>query len=135
MQPYVIMLQTDPDDRYITESALAETGFDIVIKFLDHIDDLDTCLAENGLPVVILLNVSGLLNKGGHNIVRLLKTHPSCSHIPVVVLGEVSANDYIKDWYKAGVNTFIVKPSSVAATRKKIKTFLEYWFDVAEVKV
>jgi hypothetical protein len=47
----------------------------------------------------------------------------------------VSANDYIKDWYKAGVNTFIVKPSSVAATRKKIKTFLEYWFDVAEVKV
>jgi response regulator RpfG family c-di-GMP phosphodiesterase len=133
MQPYVIMLQTDPDDRYITESALAETGYDIAIKFLDHIDQFEACLAENGLPVVILLNISGLIHKG-HNLVQSLKTHPVCGHIPVVVLGEVSADDYIREWYKAGVNTFIVKPSTVAATQKKIRTFLEYWFNVAEVK-
>jgi hypothetical protein len=56
-----------------------------------------------------------------------------CDHVPVVVLGEVSGDDHIKEWYRAGANTFIVKPSTVAATQKKIKTFFEYWFEVAEV--
>jgi len=133
MQSYVLMLQADADDRYITESAIAEAGYDFTMKFIDHIDELDAFIAKEGVPLLILVSVSGVIRKG-YDVVKQLKAHTQCGHIPVVALGEVSADDYIKEWYRAGANTFIIKPSSLAGTQKKIRTFFEYWFDVAEVK-
>lgn len=133
MQSYVLMLQADADDRYITESAIAEAGYDFSMKFIDHIDELDSFIAKEGVPALILLSASSLIQKG-YSVVRHLKSHPLCAHIPVVALGEVSADDHIKEWYRAGANTFIIKPSTLADTQKKIKTFFEYWFNVAEVK-
>ena len=133
METYVLMLQADPDDKYITESALEEINPSLPIKFVDNVSDANDFIAREGQPAVILFNYSGL-NRKGYETVKQLKGHPAYGHIPVVVLGEVSADDYIREWYKAGANTFIIKPSSVAATQKKIRTFFEYWFDVAEVK-
>ena len=133
MDTYVLMLQADPDDKYITESAVQEINPGVPLKFVDSVSDVNEFIAENGHPAVILFNYSGL-NRKGYEIVKQLKSHPSYGHIPVVVLGEVSADDYIREWYKAGANTFIIKPSSVAATQKKIRTFFDYWFEVAEVK-
>lgn len=133
METYVLMLQADPDDKYITESALQEINPVVPMKFVDSVNDVNEFIARNGQPAVILFNYSGL-NRKGYEIVKQMKSDPSYGHIPVVVLGEVSADDYIREWYKAGANTFIIKPSSVAATQKKIRTFFEYWFDVAEIK-
>ena len=66
-------------------------------------------------------------------MVKHLKADTSLAHIPVIVLGEITTPDYIKQYYRAGANTYITKPSTVAATQKKIQLFLEYWFDVAEI--
>jgi hypothetical protein len=41
--------------------------------------------------------------------------------------------DLIRKYYIAGANTVIRKPSSVEQTSKKIKTFFDYWFTVAEL--
>lgn len=133
MQSYVLMLQADADDRYITESVIGEEGYDFSMKFIDHINELDAFIAREGLPVLILVSTSSVMQKG-YNVVKYLKTHPQCGHIPVVALGEVSADDYIKEWYRAGANTFIVKPSTVAGTQKKIRTFFDYWFNVAALR-
>jgi CheY-like chemotaxis protein len=133
MEPYVLMLQTDPDDKFIVESTLEEIKPTAPTKFVNSVHEMDDFISKQGQPAVILFNYSGV-NRKGYEIVRQLKAHPAYGHIPVVVLGEVSADDYIKEWYKAGANTFIIKPSSIAATQKKIRTFFEYWFDVAEVK-
>jgi DNA-binding NarL/FixJ family response regulator len=131
METYVLMLQTDPDDQYITESALAEIQYTVPVKFISGIHELDDFTATSGLPAVILMNVSGI-NYKGVAIIRDLKANPAYSHIPVVVLGEISADDYIRQWYRAGANSFIIKPSTVEETKKKIRTFFEYWFDVAK---
>lgn len=132
MEHYVLMLQTDADDKYITESTLAEIGTTVPVQFLGSINELDSFIAAEGQPGVILINDQGAAHHG-KKMVTQLKSHPAYGHIPVVILGEVTTEDYIRDCYKAGANTFITKPSTVAATKKKIQTFLEYWFDVAEV--
>ncbi|MGZ8524687.1 MAG: hypothetical protein ACXWV1_09680, partial [Chitinophagaceae bacterium] len=67
------------------------------------------------------------------DMVRYLKGDASLSHIPVIVLGEITTPDYIKQYYRAGANSYITKPSTVDATKKKIQLFLEYWFNVAEI--
>lgn len=132
MQSYVLMLQTDPDDKYLTESALAETGNNVPVKFIGNIDELENLVAGSGAPAVILLNDRGATHKG-NEVLKELKTHAAYSHIPVVVLGEVSTDEYIRQCYRSGANTFITKPSTIAATRKKIELFFAYWFDVASV--
>jgi DNA-binding NarL/FixJ family response regulator len=126
------MLQTDPDDRYITESALAEINPSMKIKYLQGIDEMDKNIAEMGQPTLILLNDQGTITERGQTL-RQLKANPAYSHIPIVVLGEMSSPDYVKECYRAGASTFIIKPSSVSATQKKIAMFFSYWFEVAEV--
>lgn len=132
MDSYVLMLQTDPDDKDITESALQEIDNGIPLYFIPGINELEDFVAITGMPSVILLNDRGATHNC-HAILKQLKNDASYNHIPVVVLGEVSSTAYIRQCYRAGANTFITKPSSVEDTRKKIAAFFDYWFDVAEV--
>ena len=130
MQSYVLMLQTDVDDIYITESALSEIGNTIPVQFIANLEEMEQHIATNGEPAVILLNDRGTMNRG-MQVLKKLKSDVAYAHIPVVMLGEYTTHDYIKEIYKAGANTYIIKPSTVAATKKKIETFFNYWFEVA----
>jgi response regulator RpfG family c-di-GMP phosphodiesterase len=132
MQPYALMMQIDPDDRYITESTMDEMSNNIPVQYITSIADLDKAIVDFGQPVVILVNDQGSV-QGGPSLVKKIKSNPLYSHIPVVILGEVTSSEYIQQCYRAGANTFIIKPSSIADTRTKISTFFSYWFDVAEV--
>jgi DNA-binding NarL/FixJ family response regulator len=132
MHSYVLMLQTDADDRFITESTMSEMEHTISLKFLDDTDNLDEYVRREGLPSLILLNDSGsILQKSP--LLRQLKSNPDYGHIPVVVLGEKTTDDYIRQWYKSGASSYISKPSSIRETKKKISMFFSYWFEVAEV--
>ena len=132
MIPYVVMLQTDPDDQYLTEETLSEIRPSLTIKYFERMQEMESYSKEYGEPGLILLNDTGTITERGQTL-RHLKSHPSYNHIPVVVLGERSSTDYIKECYRAGASTFIIKPSSLNATRKKIDLFFSYWSEVAEV--
>ena len=132
MQAYVLMVQADEDDRSLTESILQEMQHKVPMHFIARISEMETLVVASGLPSVILINNKDHRHKA-IDIVKHLKGDASLAHIPVIVLGEITTSDYIKQYYRAGANTYITKPSTVAATKKKIQLFLEYWFDVAEV--
>jgi CheY-like chemotaxis protein len=87
---------------------------------------------ENDKPGVILLayNTSP---ENGLEIVKKIKSDKNYAATPVIVLIEQLLEDLIKKYYIAGANTVIRKPSSVEQTSKKIKTFFDYWFTVAEL--
>ncbi|HEX7844808.1 MAG TPA: response regulator [Chitinophagaceae bacterium] len=132
MKRYVAMLRTDADDRDITETALKETGIDVPLRFIADMDELESIIKESGEPSLVLLNDNDAAHKGYEKIVQL-KSNDLYSHIPLIVLAEVSTDEYVKKCYKAGANSFITKPSTIAATNKKISGFFDYWFNVAEL--
>lgn len=132
MSSYVLMLQADPDDQYLTESTVAEINPSFPIKYLEDSYNMGEYISKMGEPAVILLNDRGTITERGQ-VLRQIKSDSSYRHIPVVVLGEKSSPDYIKECYRAGASTFIIKPSSVNATKKKIEMFFAYWFEVAEL--
>ncbi|HET6996865.1 MAG TPA: hypothetical protein VFI06_17850, partial [Chitinophagaceae bacterium] len=111
MTSYVLMLQADPDDQDLTAASLAEINPTLEIKYLSHPGELDNYMRDNGEPALILLNDQGTITERGQ-VLRLLKGNADYGHIPVVVLGEKSSPDYVKECYKAGASTFITKPSS-----------------------
>jgi response regulator RpfG family c-di-GMP phosphodiesterase len=131
MEQYVLMLQADPDDKDLTESMLTEIGNSIPIKFISGTQEIAAKTATWGEPAVILVSDRGAMHKG-NEVLKGIKANPAYAHIPLVVLGEVSTPEYIKECYRAGANTFITKPSSIAETRKKIEGFFEYWFEIAD---
>ena len=128
---YVLMLENDSDDRYITQSTLKELSLTIPIRYEYWSSSLLKALA-NDKPAVILLayNTSP---ENGLAIVNEIKNNKDYSDIPVVILVEQLPQEIIKKYYLAGANTVIKKPSSVEQTTKKIKTFFDYWFSVAEL--
>lgn len=132
-ETYVIMVQTDEDDMFITESALAEIGSNIPVKFAASLEELEQVGIESGLPSVVLLNDRGAVSKGTQ-LLKRIRANEEYSHIPVVLLGEVTTSDHVRECYRLGANTYIVKPSSIAETKSKIETFFRYWFDVAQVE-
>ena len=132
MDTYVLMVQTDPDDKYITESSLSEINNEVPVKFLETLQDLDVFVTTEGYPALILVNDRGTKMKGTV-MIRQLKENPLYAHIPIVVLGEISSDDYIREWYRAGASSFIIKPSTIEDTHKKISTFFDYWFNVTEL--
>jgi CheY-like chemotaxis protein len=128
---YVLMLENDSDDRYITQSTLKELNLTIPIRYEYWSSSLLKALA-NDKPAVVLLayNTSP---ENGLAIVNEIKNNKDYSDIPVVILVEQLPQEIIKKYYLAGANTVIKKPSSVEQTTKKIKTFFDYWFSVAEL--
>lgn len=131
MRPYAVMLQTDEDDKYLTESILQEIPVAVEVKFAASMDELRTLMQTGDGPGVILINDSS--RRTGKEHLRVLKSDHSFSHIPVVILGEIVAEEYIREYYRAGANSYIIKPSTISGTQKKIDTFFRYWFDVATV--
>ena len=132
MSAYVLMIQTDPDDMFITESTISEIGNEIAVKYVQDLEEMEKMIGQGELPHVILLNDRGPLHTG-KELIKKLKANPIIGHLPVVVLGEVTSHDHIRSCYKLGASSYIIKPSSMAATRAKIEIFFNYWFNVAEV--
>ncbi len=132
MGSYVLMLQADPDDKLITESVLSEREDWPPVLFLPGVSGLARLLEDSGEPAVILLNDSGASHRESQ-VLKQVKSLEGFAHVPVIVLGELASPEYIRSCYKAGASTYIVKPSSLQATRKKIESFFTYWFEVAEI--
>ena len=128
---YVLMLENDSDDRYITQTTVNELNLDIPIRYEYWCASLLKDL-ENDKPGVILLayNTSP---ENGLEIVKQIKNDKNYVATPVIVLTEQLPQELIRKYYMAGANTVIRKPSSVEETSKKIKTFFDYWFTVAEL--
>jgi CheY-like chemotaxis protein len=128
---YVLMLENDSDDRYITQATVKELNVDIPIRY-EYWSASILKDVENDKPGVILLayNTSP---ENGLEIVKKIKSDKNYAATPVIVLIEQLPEDLIRKYYIAGANTVIRKPSSVEQTSKKIKTFFDYWFTVAEL--
>jgi CheY-like chemotaxis protein len=130
-QPFVLMLEEDPDDRQITESTLLELGFDIPVKYVSYSNELFDKLREDEKPSLILVDYNAT-PAPAVEILKELKGNADYRHIPTVVLGEGLPEHFIKECYQLGANSYITKPASDKITKDKIETFFKYWLNVAE---
>jgi CheY-like chemotaxis protein len=82
--------------------------------------------AGAALPVVILLDLK-LPRVNGLEVLRNLKTHPSFSAIPVVILTTSSEDSDVKTAYALGANSYIVKPVDFDKFQQVVQQVELYW--------
>jgi CheY-like chemotaxis protein len=129
--PYILMLEDDPDDRTLTHSIIEESGISVPLIFLSTFTELETAL-ENNPPILILLDYN-LNPETGLDVLKHLKSDQNFLHIPVVILGDAEDPGFTAECYRMGANSYIIKPSSIEETKKKITLFFKYWMEVAEL--
>jgi CheY-like chemotaxis protein len=129
--PYILMLEDDPDDRTLTHSIIEESGISVPLIFLSSYTELEAALEINP-PILILLDYN-LNPETGLDVLKKLKSDKKFLHIPVVILGDTEDPGFTAECYRMGANSYIIKPSSIEETKKKITLFFKYWLEVAEL--
>jgi len=134
-EPYILTVENDEDDQYITRQFFSEQAVDTVM-FNDGEEMmlyLRQCVArKTPLPAVILLDYH-LMPKTAVDIIRLIRRESDFAHIPVVVLSGTRSDEIVRECYRNGANSFIQKPSRVQDIDKKVSSFLTYWLRTVEL--
>jgi CheY-like chemotaxis protein len=131
MPKLIYMLEDDSDDRYLTNEVVDELGLDINIRFFSSSTELMDSLHED-LPAMILVDYNSS-PENGLAVLQRIREHGHTSALPVIILTENNYPSLKKNCYSAGASTVISKPRDMMGTRERIKTFFEYWLNVAEV--
>ena len=84
MTKYVLMLEEDSDDRYLTSETLKELGIEIPVQYLSESRDLFDFLFRADKPSVILIDFN-TVPEDGLSILKKIKSDPAYNDIPVVI--------------------------------------------------
>jgi CheY-like chemotaxis protein len=132
MNRFVLMLEGDGDERYITQQILSELGIDITIHFSSNSIEFFNFLSKGEKPALILVDYNSV-PENGIEVLKKLKSNASYNDVPVVILSDSNLPKYKNECYLYGASSFIKKPDNNEDTNKKIASFFNYWFDVVEV--
>jgi CheY-like chemotaxis protein len=84
---------------------------------------------SHGLPLLILLDLD-LPKKSGLVVLEQLKNNPATKSIPVVVLTISQDLEKMREAYRNGANSFIIKPVSFVKFSLVIADIVHYWLFV-----
>lgn len=131
--PVILMLESDPDDRFITSTVFEEQQYQVHLEFVNNSNALfsylDQCRRSNlPYPAVLLINLNST-PLDGRNILKQLKTNIDYCHLPVVILSDSKDPKIARECYALGASSFIQKPDALSRTNETIRNFFRYWFE------
>ena len=134
---FIIVAEDDADDRYLMQTALAETGFQENVTFVDngvelihHLESIGDFPTETDYPKLILLDLN-MPKMDGREVLKKIKTHDTFRKIPVIVFSTTKNQMEVKRCYDLGANTYIVKPVSYDTLVETMRQLCTYWFKIA----
>lgn len=139
--PITILMADDDDDDYVlTKKALKESKLLNTLVRVKDGEELIDYLLERGeyegkevaRPGVILLDLN-MPRMDGREALKIIKSDPKLSNIPVVVFTTSKAEEDIYRSYQLGGNSFITKPVTFENLITVMKTLGLYWFEIVEL--
>jgi CheY-like chemotaxis protein len=107
----VIVAEDDPDDQFLIQEALKETGLRAQVTCVEDGEALLERLRHGDRPDLILLDLN-MPRMDGRQTLRVLKQEPEFQNIPVFVFTTSTFREDIDYSYGNGAASFITKPSS-----------------------
>lgn len=135
----ILLVEDSPEDRATTIRALAKAGLANPIHACSSGDEALDYLFQRGRfageglaprPGIILLDLN-MPGTDGREVLAEIKRSASLSLIPVVVLTTSSDEVDIAMCYKAGANSYVLKPVNLARFMEAVQRLKDYWFEVA----
>ncbi len=137
----ILMADDDEDDRLLTEEAFAESRLANDLHFVKDGEELMQYLLRQGeytdpkrspRPGIVLLDLN-MPKKDGREALEEIKSNPSLSRIPIIILTTSKAEEDIIRSYDLGANSFITKPVTFHRLVEVLKTVGNYWFHIVQL--
>jgi CheY-like chemotaxis protein len=135
----ILLVEDDPGDVELTLAALEENHLANRIVVLENGEEaLDylyrrgkfkTC--SGGYPIVVFLDKK-MPKVNGLEVLKTIKADDNLKMIPVVVLTSSRETPDLVEFYKHGVNAYVVKPVDFAEFMKVIKDLGIFWATINE---
>jgi CheY-like chemotaxis protein len=87
---------------------------------------------EYSLPLLVLLDLD-LPKVRGKEVLEALKTDPATSSIPVVVITVSASEEQMREVYRLGANSFIIKAMNFVKYSLTIAEVVHYWLLVNDL--
>ncbi len=136
----VLLIEDNPDDKRLTLRALRKNNImnEVVVAY-DGQEALDYLFAQGKFsdrdsqltPSLIILDLK-LPGLSGMDVLKRIRTDSATSGIPIVVLTGSDEPSMIESAYRAGANSYIVKPTGSADYSDMVLHIGMYWLLVNE---
>jgi len=135
----ILLVEDDPKDVELTLAALDEHHLaNAVFVVHDGAEALDYLYHRGeyaarapGNPVVVLLD-NKMPKVNGLEVLKIIKADAQLKMIPVVVLTSSRETPDLIEFYKHGVNAYVVKPVDFGEFMKAVKQLGIFWAAVNE---
>jgi CheY-like chemotaxis protein len=134
----ILVVEDSAEDYEATVRALGRASLTApIVRCVDGDDALDWLYRQGDYagkqlppPLLILLDLN-LPGTDGREALTAIKADAELSHIPVVVLTTSSNPRDVADCYRAGANTYIIKPVNLPLFYEAVACLVQYWLQVA----
>lgn len=135
----ILLVEDSPEDRTTTIRALAKAGLANPIIECEDGDSALDYLRHRGRyanrdsaprPGIILLDLN-MPGTDGREVLAEIKSDDDLRDIPVVVLTTSNDEVDIDRCYKAGANSYVLKPVNLNRFMEAVQRLTDYWFEVA----
>jgi CheY-like chemotaxis protein len=136
---HILLVEDDPRDAEMTLAALEDHHLaNKVFVVHDGAEALDYlyCRGEyatrsGGNPIVVLLD-NKMPKVSGLEVLKIIKTDDHLKTIPIVVLTSSRETPDLVEFYKYGVNAYVVKPVSFDEFMKAVQQLGVFWGTINE---
>ena len=135
----ILLAEDDPEDVEITLAALQEHNLAnkvLVVNNGEEALDYLYCrgkfnMRAGGNPILVLLD-NKMPKVSGLDVLKAIKSDEQLKTIPVVVLTSSRETPDLVEFYKCGVNAYVVKPVDFGEFAKAVKQLGVFWAAVNE---
>jgi CheY-like chemotaxis protein len=135
----ILLVEDDPLDAKLTLAGLAENNLaNKVAVVRDGAEALDYLYCRGkfktrppGNPILVLLD-NKMPKVSGLEVLKTIKVDEHLKTIPVVALTSSRQTPDLIEFYKHGVNAYVVKPMDFSDYMKAIRQLGDFWADVNE---
>lgn len=137
----ILVVDDEPDALVLLQHAFDKVGMMQQLQTVGDGDEAIAYLAGSGsygdrtahpLPQLVLLDLK-LPRRTGFDVLEWIRGRDELHALPVIVLSSSRDRDDIARAYRAGANSYLVKPTSLRQLTERVRSLCEYWFSHNEV--
>jgi two-component system response regulator len=132
--PTILVVEDEEDSIILLENAFRKAQFINPVHRVSHgalameylANAIDAKKRSVPLPALVLLDLK-LPLVSGLEVLRWIRTHPVLHALIVIVFTSSTEPKDIADAYRAGANSYLVKPTTVNALKEVALEIRNYW--------
>ena len=130
----ILLVEDNPDDAAFTTLAFERTAFtNEIIVAQDGSKALSYLLPEGNesplRPAIVMLDIN-MPKMGGLEVLRVLRSNPATSLLPIIMLTTSNLSDDISASYRLGANSYICKSLIFDEFQEAVTALANYWLRI-----